>query len=456
MFPIGRLLHTPEAVPAAPLAALQDLLSDAEIEALCRQLGHRWRRRRLPPAATVRSLLYRSLSPDRSIRAVLADLAAAGALVPDPLEPDAPSDAAWCQARDRLPQRLWDELLRRSAQRLDRLAGPDHRLRGRPLYIADGSTFSMPDTPDLVAAFGYAPTKHGPSRFPVARLTLLVHAGVQAVAAYALGDYREAEDAQFHRLWDRLPDGCICLLDRHFASFYNLAKLAQRGIGVVTRLHQRRNAQRLIRQGRRLGPDEWLVPLDLAPQLRRRYDDPSLPQRLWVRLIRVTFLRGHRRHTLWLVTTLMDRRRFPAALIADLYRRRWEIETRLADLKTTLAMNVLRSRTAAGIRGEVVATLLAANLLWTVMHQAARAAGLPADRLSFVGAARTVLAFSAALRTASPARRPAVYAAMLRHVARRPNRRRPGRVEPRLLKREPVRFAYLRISRAKARQQCLS
>ncbi|KPK49846.1 MAG: hypothetical protein AMK72_03590, partial [Planctomycetes bacterium SM23_25] len=57
------------------------------------------------------------------------------------------------------------------------------------------------------------------------------------------------------RLWDRLPDGCICLLDRHFASFYNLAKLAQRGIGVVTRLHQRRNAQRLIRQGRRLGPE---------------------------------------------------------------------------------------------------------------------------------------------------------------------------------------------------------
>ena len=86
------------------------------------------------------------------------------------------------------------------------------------------------DTPDLVAAFGYAPTKHGPSRFLVARLTLLVHAGVQAIVAYALGVYREAEDAQLHRFWHRLPDGCICLLDGHFASFYNLARLAQRGV----------------------------------------------------------------------------------------------------------------------------------------------------------------------------------------------------------------------------------
>jgi hypothetical protein len=37
MFPIGRLPYLAEAVPAAPLAALQDLLSDAEIEAVCRQ-----------------------------------------------------------------------------------------------------------------------------------------------------------------------------------------------------------------------------------------------------------------------------------------------------------------------------------------------------------------------------------------------------------------------------------
>jgi len=51
-----------------------------------------------------------------------------------------------------------------------------------------------------------------------------------AAAPALLGVYREAEDAQFHCLWRRLPDGCICLLDRHFASFRNLAKLAQRGV----------------------------------------------------------------------------------------------------------------------------------------------------------------------------------------------------------------------------------
>ncbi|MEN6424641.1 MAG: transposase domain-containing protein, partial [Phycisphaerales bacterium] len=95
-----------------PFAALAEVLADGEIETIHRQLGHVWRERRLPPAIMVRSMVYRSRHRNQSIKTLLADLAAAD------LQQKAPTDAAWCQARSRLPAALWPELIQRSAHRL--------------------------------------------------------------------------------------------------------------------------------------------------------------------------------------------------------------------------------------------------------------------------------------------------------------------------------------------------
>ena len=433
-------------------AALGAMLTDEEIERICRQLGHRWRRRALPPAVTVRSMVYRGLHPDKSIATVLSDLASGGR---DP-HTHAPTDAAWCQARSRLPVALWPTLIELSAQRLIDLAARRHRYRDRPVYIVDGTSVSMPDTPTLVSAFGYANTRHGPSRFPVARLTALVLSGVEAVIDYRLEHYRTSEDEHFHHLWHRIPDGSICLCDRRFCSFYNLASLGARGIDVLTRLHQRRRPERLIDAGERLGPAEWLVTLDLNRQLRRRYNDPSLPEVIPVRLLRVRFKRGNLRRTLWLVTTLLDRTRYPRQNLITLYRRRWGIETRIGSLKTTLQLNVLRSKTPENVHCEIAATVLAHNLAWTLIHQAVKGTRVRADRVSFAGAVRTIVAFSPALRHATDFDRPLVYRRMLHHIRLQINRHRPNRIEPRLVKRDLRRYAFLKIPRQEARSKCLS
>lgn len=99
---------------------------------------------------------------------------------------------------------------------------------------------------------------------------------------------------------------------------------------------------------------------------------------------------------------------------------------------------------------------MAHNLVWTLIHQAAQAAGVPVDRISFAGAIKAVLAFSTALRHAPPANRPAVYGRLLATIAGHRNPLRPGRVEPRLVKRDPVGYCFLTIPRDKARQKCLS
>ena len=184
----------------------------------------------------------------------------------------------------------------------------------------------MPDTPELVEAFGYVDTKHGPSRFPVARITFMIRAGVQAVCDYRLGPYRSSEVAHFRAMWQHLRRGSICIADEYFGSFYNLAKLRQRAVGVVCELHHRRDADKLIAKGRKIGASEWIVPFELSSQRRKEYDDPSVPQRLRVRLIRVPL---GKKGTLWLVTTVLDRKRYSRLSIMRLYRDRWGIETRI-------------------------------------------------------------------------------------------------------------------------------
>jgi hypothetical protein len=391
-------------------ATIQDLITDTEIQTIYRQLGCTWRQRLLPPPIMVRSMVYRSLHRNRSIKTLLTDIAATD------IESQAPTDAAWCRARSKLPPKLWPQLIQCSEQRLSRLAGHKYLCFGQPVFIIDGSTVSMPDEPQLAKTFGYADTKHGLSRFPVARITFLVRLGVQAVCDYEMGHYRTGEDAQFNRMWPKIPNHSICLLDKKFCSFYNLAKLQQRYISIISPLHQKRNPYELIKGGKHIDKNQWIVYLRLARQLRKRYNDNSLPIQLPVRLIHVKFRRKGKQRHLWLVTTLLDPEKYPRSSIIKLYRQRWEIETRIGSLKTTLQMKVLQSKTVKNVCYEIAATILAHNLVWTVIHQASQQSGISSERISFLGAVRTILAFSLRLQTNNLSERRNAYFAMLRHT----------------------------------------
>jgi hypothetical protein len=433
------------------LAALDELLPDRQVEALCRQRGHRWRNRKLPPGPTVRSLVFRGLHPDHSIAGMLADLA--GRWEGDTT---APTDSAWCQARSRLPEGVLTDLILLRARQCRRRFGRPYCWHDRWVFRIDGSTVSMPDEPTLAETFGYADNNHGPSRFPLARITFVELAGLNVIWNYRLGAYRCSEETQLQQMWSSLPAGCMCLLDRKFCSFYLLAKFRQRGIGVVTPLHASRDPHALIRRGCPLGPDDWLVPLDLASPMRRQYADPSLPRLLWVRLLRVRFWRGRRHHTLWLVATLIDPDPYPAAELAQLYRSRWDIEPRIGALKTTLEMDVLRGKSPDAVRREVAAIILGHNLVWTLMHEAAQTHQTPAADLSFAGAVKTVLAFSPALQAAGPKRRRELRQRLLCHIAHQTNHHPFGRVEPRQIKRCTAHYPFLHEPRRKARLKCLS
>lgn len=119
-------------------------------------------------------------------------------------------------------------------------------------------------------------------------------------------------------------------------------------------------------------------------------------------------------------------------------------------------MSLVPSKTPANVRREVACTLLAHNLVWTLMHQAAKRTDTPVERISFARAISVIEEYSAPLRYCPASQRRQVYRQMLERLASHTNPYRPGRVEPRQIKRDPVRYPYMRKSRQEARLECLS
>ena len=427
------------------LSALDNVLLDEEILMLCALLEHEWRDSPLTPAVLVRSLVYRSLHPDKAIRQVVEELIANKLLK----GAEEFSASAWCQARSRLPEKLFSALVGKALTKALARFGEARRWFGREVYLVDGTTVSMPDEEELVAAFGYTKSKHGNSRFPVARVLALLHAGTQLIADWRVAPNLTSELELFRELLPLIPPHSIWVGDAYFSTFPDFVFSLRAGVDWVTRLHGRRDAEELIKDGLRLGKDEWLVTLKVSASVLRDHADHHLPRSLVVRLIRHRYRHQGKAKVLWLVTSLL---KYPRQEIIALYGQRWGIETHYSYLKVTLEMSVLRSKTANNIRLEIGSIMLAHKLIWTLMHEAGEVADVPVERISFKGTIQTILAHAPRLRSASARQRPRVYRAILRRIAKHRNRHRPGRHEPRLIKRDPVRFGFLRISRKEARR----
>lgn len=430
------------------LAEFDSILSDEEIFGLCDLLGHEWRESPLTPAVVVRSLVYRSLHPDKAIRHVVEALVAHGLLN----QAEDVSDSGWCQARSRLPEKIFTALVTKSLKKAMARFGINRRSFGREVYIVDGSTVSMPDEGGLVDTFGYFKGKHGNSRFPVARLVALLHAGTHLIADWRVAPNLTSELELFRELLPSIPPHSIWVGDVYFSTFPDFTFSLRAGVDWVTRLHWRRDPKKLIGAGKRLGKNDWLVTLEVSVPTRRTHADQDLPHSITVRLIRYPYRHRGAWKILWLVTSLLDPKQYPRDEIIALYGLRWGIETHYSYLKTTLELSVLRSKTAKNIHLEIGAIMLAHNLVWMLMHEAGEVVEVPVERISFKGTIQTVIAHADRLRNATPHQRPYRYRAMLCRIAKHRNRHRPGRHEPRLIKRETVRFGYLRTSRKEARR----
>jgi len=440
----------------AGAAAFTDYWTDSEIERACRDCGHAWRDRFWTPLRTLWGFLLQVLHADSSCREAVA-LVLGGQAATGDLPACSADPSAYGQARRRLPLEVFRAGVRQIGRRLRDEVGATITWFGRRVWLVDGTTCSMPDTPDLQAAFGQSGRQAPGCGFPVAKVVALFCWASGAVLEAAIGPLRMSELRLWRELWCVLSPGEIVLGDRFYCSFYDLVGVMRRGCDAVFRLHQARPAD--LRCGRRLGRHDRLVTWprptwNARPRGMKRPAWKALPETLTVRLIRFAVdIPGFRSRAITVATTLLDPVAYPAARIAALYRDRWLIELRFRDIKTTLGMDVLRGKTADVVRKEIYMHLVAYNLMRCLMWQAAARHGRPLHRLSFAGTVDRLNALAPYLwlYDGSP-RAEQLHDLLLRWIAHDPVPDRPNRVEPRAVKRRPKEYDRLNRPRHEMRE----
>lgn len=372
------------------------------------------------------------------------------------------SAAAYCRARRRLPFGFFQRLQHAVTQACFD-AEPlraEERWHGHEVYLVDGSSFSMPDTPDLQEAFGQPGQQAAGCGFPTAHLLLSCQVTTGYIRNVLAAPLRTHDMAQVALLHPDLPANAVLVGDRAFCSFAHLALLRQGGRHGLFRAHQKllvdfrcrrryasprmsaQEARGLPRSRwlRRLGKNDQLVEY-FKPKERPVWMTPeqyaALPETLVVRELRYRLaVPGRRTQVVTLVTTLLDPHRYSRRALAKLYGLRWTVETNLAHLKTTLGLEVLHCKTFVGVMKELMLFVTVYNLVRRVMRQAGEQQGVAAERISFVDALRWLTA----ARPGEPLPRLVVVV------------QRPGRAEPRVRKRRPKQYDLMKRPRAVLQQ----
>lgn len=355
--------------------------------------------------------------------------------------------SAYIQARQRLPQECLERVLAATAQAAEQRTSSQPQLQGRPVKVVDGSSVQLPDTAAHQMDYPQPSGQKAGCGFPVMKLAVLFSLASGALLDVVMGNLHSHDLRLLRQLWECLKAGDILLGDRAYGDYVTLAGLPQQGVDVVARLHQARQVD-FRKASQQLGAHDGVFvwhKSGMPSLILTRAEWAALPGEIQVRILRFTAAgRGFRSQHITLVTTLLDAEKYPAAELIALYLRRWRLELYLRDVKTTLGLEQLRCQSPAMARKELLAGLIAYNLIRSVMAEAARSYDAELERLSFKGTVDALRQYSAVMAQARTSRlKRKLWLDLLRTVARDPVPLRPGRTEPRAVKRRPKPFPLL-------------
>jgi Transposase DDE domain len=393
---------------------------------------------------TLECFLWQLLNPGTACREVVRRVQTERRLnhqsVPDE------GTSAYIQGRLKLKEKRLDALMRLTGETLEKRAPKPAALQGRRIKVVDGSTTQLPDTAENQEAYPQPPGQKKGCGFPIIKFLVQFSLQTGAILRVVMHN-RHAHDLRlFRSLWDEFQPGDISLGDRAFGDYLSLAMLPLRRVDVLARLHQGRKPDR--RKGLALGFHDHL-------HIFTRGKTPSkhlplcewlqVPEQITVRVIQFTITeKGFRSEQIVLVTTLLDPVLYPAEELKAAYLRRWKIELCLRDLKTTLGMEALRCKSPSMARKELLTYLIAHNLMRSLILQAALRHDTRIEHLSFKGSLDSFRQYAiAASRSPSLTMRAQLWADLLTHIAADKLPLRPGRREPRAIKKRHKTYALL-------------
>lgn len=435
---IGRRAQAIEAVEFFNVLTGPELLETTEA------LLPEHRERLYPPTVTLSMFMRQALNADGSCQKAVNGWAARR--VAEGFSPSSIRTGAYCRARQRLPPEMVIALTRETGCQLSARAQSGWRWRGRSVKLVDGTGISMPDTAANQACYPQLSSQAQGVGFPLARMVAVICLSTGAVLDAAMGPFcgkGNSELGLLRRLGAAFSAGDVMLADAFYCNYFVIATLQAAGVDVLFEQNGARITN--FRRGHALAERDHLVhwPKPVArPNWMTPQQYASFPAQLAVREVKVD---GQ-----ILVTTLLDQRKIRKRELSALYARRWNVELDLRNIKTTLGMEVLSCQTPQMNEKELWVHLLAYNLIRLLMAQAALDAGVHPRELSFK---HTVQMWTEWTSRRLGAATIAQKALLFTLIAQLRVGKRPGRIEPRMRKRRPKPYPWLKIPRAQAREQ---
>jgi hypothetical protein len=358
------------------------------------------------------------------------------------------STSAYCQARAKLEISELETILSRTARTLHDQDRPE-RWKGRRVVVVDGTGLSMPDTAENQAIWPQTRAQKPGCSFPQASVCACFCLHTGALLSHRMGSRKNHELPLLRQQHEQFQPGDIFLGDKGFCSYYDVDQFQQLGVDSVISVGVRKpvevaSALKVLAHNDLL--IQWPKPKSCKGLSYSKEEWQALPEQLTLRQIKVVVDNpGFRVQSFYIVTTLTDAQTYSAAEIADLYYQRWDVELFFRDIKTTMGMDILRCRTPAMVRKEILMHLIVYNSIRLLMLNAAKQTNVSPRRISFKASVQALRQWEPMLnRNDMEVRERRRLMVLLREViAATIVLSRPGRSEPRCLKRRKKNFQLM-------------
>ena len=339
-----------------------------------------------------------------------------------------PDQAAFCRARGKLPREVFQEIFGNAVEDAqERAEGLGTcRWKGLRPKAVDGVRMNLPWSPDLEKAFGVPEGAHYPQMLVCTLFDVLAKIPENVV----WGPYCASERAMLELLYENLEPGDLLLADRGFPSFELLCEPKTRGFELLVRLPHNGlfgDVQAFLEAGHTDGEVLIRPPEELVRE-RRKAGEPA-PEPVTLRIVKLEFSNGK---SAVFATTLMDREKFPATEIGELYHLRWEEEEFFKLVKELLGGENYRGQSQLFIEQELLSILLYCLMTRILMMECAAKHSMQLSSISQKHAFLSVSRYMDLMLTAKTERQYQILVnRCVDEIAWRRYKKRPGRSYPR-------------------------
>lgn len=365
------------------------------------------------------------------------------------------STSAYCQARKRLSSDLLSSVFEHTATTKD----SKHPLVQRRVVCADGTGLLAADTVENQNTWPQQANQREGCAFPQIRLCALFNLHTGVALDYRLGNKRSHELPLLREQQSSFKENDIFIGDKGFICFYDQARLLGQGVDSIVALAKRKPVAP-NKADKQLGKNDLLITLPkfTSTTARRRYPQDQwdrLPESIKMRQIKVNISApGYRSSQIYILTTLLDDTAYPAELIAELYRQRWSVELYFRDLKTTLGMEFLKSKTPDMVEKEIQMFFIVFNIIRHLMTEGKSVSG--SDLLAFKSCIQTLIAYCNDERFSSSYTAVKHRRLLLGEISKCSLYQRPYRIEPRCVKKRPKPFKLMTKARSELKREMLA